>query len=132
MLGSAAVRSTLVARLLAVLASLAIAILLLIPLPAPVEGFGPPESDKAMHVLLFGVLAVLWAWALRAATLRRLTAVAAAVALYGGALELLQTLTPYRSCDWRDFAADAAGALLAVGAWRLLGRARAWQTPQRD
>jgi len=131
------VRATAVARLLAVLASVAIAILLLIPLPAPVEGLGPPESDKVMHALLFGILAALWAWALRTRTTLRVLAVAGAVALYGGGLELLQALTPYRNCDWRDFAADAGGALLAAGVWRLLGRrlldrAAPWQTAQRD
>jgi VanZ family protein len=126
------VRSTPVARALAVLATLAIAVLLLIPLPAAAEGFGPPESDKVLHLLLFGVLTLLWAWALRPARAPALLGLAAAVALYGGALELLQALTPYRSCDWRDFAADATGALLAAGLWRLLGRLPAWQTPQRD
>ena len=125
-------RSPLPARLLAVLATVAVAVLLLIPLPVPPEGFGPPESDKLMHALLFGVLALLWAWTLSARQTSRIVAVAAAVSLYGGALELLQALTPERSSDWRDFAADAAGALLAALAWRLLGRVGPWQTAERD
>jgi len=114
-----------VARALAVLATLAIAVLLLIPLPAAAEGFGPPESDKVAHVLLFGGLTLLWAWAVRPARAAMLLALAAAVALYGGALELLQALTPYRSCDWRDFLADAVGAALATGGWWAGNRAAA-------
>lgn len=98
----------------AILATLATGVLLLVPMPAGAEGIGPPQSDKIVHVALFGGLAGLWWWALRPLPRGRSLALCAGVALYGGLLELLQTLTPYRTGDWLDFAADAAGAAAAA------------------
>lgn len=105
---------------LAVAATAAIAVLLLIPLPLPPEGLGPPESDKVAHALLFGALAVSWGWALRPARGRGWLALALAVTAYGGALELLQALTPYRNADLADLAGDGLGAFAAVLVARLL------------
>ncbi len=107
----AASRSLFVA---AVLATLGTGVLLLVPMPAGAEGIGPPQSDKIVHVVLFGGLAGLWWWALRPLPRARSLALCTCVALYGGLLELLQMLTPYRSGDWLDFAADAAGAAVAA------------------
>lgn len=112
-------------RVVAILATVLVGVLLLIPLPAPPPGFGPPEPDKLAHLVLFGILAALWSVAIRPA---RFVAVGLAVTFYGGLLELLQGLTSYRDCDLRDFAADALGAAIAVG---LLGALGAWQTLRR-
>jgi len=113
-----------VVRRLAIVATLAVAVLLLLPLPAPPPELAPPESDKAVHALLFGGLTVLWAWSERALRGRALAMVAVAVALYGGALELVQALTSYRTADVRDFAADAAGCALAAALVRAFAAVR--------
>jgi VanZ family protein len=41
------------------------------------------------------------------------------VLLLGGLLEILQKLSPGRSCDWLDFAADTGGALAGAALVRL-------------
>jgi VanZ family protein len=84
----------------------------------------PPESDKVVHIVLFGGLAALWAWSLRAWRGRALVVVAAAVALYGGLLELAQGLTTYRTADWNDFFADAIGCAVAGALVRLVAAVR--------
>lgn len=40
----------------------------------------------------------------------------------GVVTELVQTLTPDRACDLRDWLADAAGAALALGIWAVSRR----------
>ena len=80
------------------------------------------------HLAAFGGLAVLLArgfgyWG-RAALPAARDAAVAAISL-GGLLELLQSLTRYRSPDWADFAADALGAALAYLALRALNTAAA-------
>lgn len=114
--------------LTAIVATLAVGVLCLVPIPQAAEGIGPPASDKYAHVLLFGGLAVLW-WRVVPG---RSWLVGVAVALYGGLLELLQGLTVYRACDVVDFLADALGAALALGgvALGLWFRARAAQRLQ--
>ena len=76
-------------------------------------------SDKLLHALAFGGLALLLA---RAAHWFRLNLSLAKKLLFGGAgssllgllLELCQALTVYRSADIWDWVADTLGALLAV------------------
>lgn len=113
-------------RRLAWTATVAVGLLLVLPMPAGAEAVAPPGSDKLVHVLLFGALAVLWRWALAARSPRSALAIGAAVWLYGGALELVQALIPYRSCEWGDFLADGLGAGLGLAlAWGVdLVRAR--------
>lgn len=70
---------------------------------------GPEMSDKAVHAFgyaLLGALAV-------ASGLGWPAAVAVAVGI-GFALEVVQRLTGYRSFEWADLAADAAGALVGA------------------
>jgi len=82
-----------------------------------------PQSDKMAHASVYGVLgalafrAIRLTWA-RAARSRPLTA-AAAIAfatLYGISDELHQTLTPQRTPDWHDVAADMLGGALGAAA----------------
>ena len=118
--------SRLKAKWLAWSATIAVAVLCLIPIPQGAEGAAPPESDKLAHVLLFGGLALLW-WRVLP---RRWLLVSAGVTLYGGLMELLQALTPYRSCDLMDFLADGLGVALALvlamlATWR--PRPRFWR-----
>jgi VanZ family protein len=72
--------------------------------PTPTTGW-----DKANHALAFAVLAVLGLVSYP----RRKVALLAGLLAYGGAIELLQGLTDYRSAEWLDLAADGVG--LALG-----------------
>jgi VanZ family protein len=78
-----------------------------------------PQSDKLAHALLYGVLAGLLWRALdrirdgKAAVATALTAILLAT-VYGISDEVHQLWTPLRTADWRDVAADAAGATLGA------------------
>lgn len=74
--------------------------------PAPYMPATP--WDKANHVLAFAVLALLGCGSYRG----RIAAVLLGLLAYGGAIELLQALTPYRTGDATDLVADAIGLLL--------------------
>jgi len=84
----------------------------------PLSGFR--FSDKGLHTVVFGVLAVLFC---RAISPGRVTAGVAALsfllaAAYGATDELHQWMVPSRVASWADFAADAVGAALgALGYW---------------
>ena len=89
-----------------------------------------PHADKAVHALIFGLLAALTARALRAAgwgVRRALWTAVLAASLYGALDEWHQSFVPGRDADPRDWAADTAGALLgaalAVGLPRRRARA---------
>jgi VanZ family protein len=88
-------------------------VLLLARVPEPIEELGGlPSLDKLAHVALFFAVARSW---LALALPRRpaaVVAVVAAAALYGGALELVQSLVGRRN-EALDLAADALGAALA-------------------
>ena len=73
-------------------------------LPLPTTGW-----DKANHALAFAILAVLGL----ASYPRRMTLVLLALLAYGGLIEVLQGLTPYRTAEWLDLGADSVG--LAIG-----------------
>src|SRR5438132_12906328 len=87
--------------------SCALAVLVLSLLPPSVQ---VPSTgwDKSNHLLAFAILAVL---GLRAYPGRSGTVLAALLA-YGGLIEVLQSLTSYRSADWQDLIADALGLAL--------------------
>lgn len=85
----------------------------------PLKSLPGPEfelKDKVWHLAAFGGLSGLVARALgyfgREAPLAARDAALAGVA-FGGLLEILQGLTPYRSPDWLDFLADSLGAGIA-------------------
>ncbi|MEO8502413.1 MAG: VanZ family protein [Acidobacteriota bacterium] len=101
-------------------ATVAVAVLCLIPIPQGAEGAALPESDKVVHVLMFGGLALLW-WRVLP---RRWLLLSVTVTLYGGLMELLQALTPYRSCDLMDFLADGLGVAIALAGAALWARRR--------
>lgn len=84
----------------------------------PVQG-----GDKLHHLLAYAVLMYWWGMLQP----RRLGGWALALVMLGAALEFAQSLTPSRSMEWQDAAANAAGvalalALLATPASRLVGR----------
>lgn len=97
----------------------------------PLEKLPGPDfalADKVWHAVAFGGLALLLARVAlffgRPAPRAAWLGAAAATAL-GGALEVLQSFSPFRSADFADFVADALGAALVLGALRALGTAAA-------
>ncbi len=103
-------------------------------LPAPAPEIGQvPVSDKALHALEYGLLAVLLAMALattRDPRIRSQPALLAFIiaAVYGASDELHQPLVPSRVGDLIDLAWDVAGAAIAAVAFHVValrGRGRA-------
>ena len=85
--------------------------------PAPGGPAGPPGADKAVHAVLFLLLAATARWALGPAH-----RVLAAVLVYAVASEVVQALLlTERSGDPLDVLADAAGA---TAGWVLARRLR--------
>jgi VanZ family protein len=95
-------------------------------IPASREVVGViPALDKAIHFVLFGGLALLLFWNLGWNSRFVTTLLPVALALTLAALvELVQDPLPYRSGDFLDFAAGAAGALVVAAAVALWGRGR--------
>lgn len=118
------------ARLLLLLALMAITVLALIPqTEVPVTTLW----DKADHALAFLVLGVLAQWAFPAA--RFVLPITPALIGYGALLEILQTLTPTRVGSFADLVADLIGIFLAAGLIKLagsFGRNASAQMPTRD
>ncbi|MGI4778950.1 MAG: VanZ family protein [Janthinobacterium lividum] len=85
----------------------AIMVLALLPLSQPLPSTG---WDKSNHMLGFATLAFLSHWAWPGRTAHAL----AALLVYGGLVEVLQSFTPDRSADLVDVVADGIG--LAIGA----------------
>ena len=81
--------------------------------------------DKAQHALAFAGLAGLGALAYP----RRIGLLAVGLLVFGGAIELAQAATGWRSGDWADWLADAvglvAGLALALLSRRVLARSPA-------
>lgn len=91
---------------------LCMAAVLALCLMPPAQHLPSTGWDKANHALAFAVLAVLGLAAYCGRTARVLLGLLA----FGGAIEVLQSLTGYRTAEWLDLLADAAG--IAAG-WQL-------------
>ncbi len=77
---------------------------------APID-YLPKWSDKVEHGLVHLALA---GWFLQIYHgQRHWLLVSLACLAFGGTIELMQMLTPTRSAEWLDFAADGAGILAA-------------------
>lgn len=82
--------------------------------------------DWVAHGVLFALLAWVWCGpAARAGRVGGVLLAATGAVAYGAAIEVVQMQLGYRSGEWMDLAADAAGvavgALVAAGIWpRLL------------
>ncbi len=74
--------------------------------------------DKTNHLLGFAVLGLLGLWSYPGRTVTVLLGLLA----YGGLIEVLQSLTPYRLAEWADLLADALGLLLGAVLARLFLR----------
>jgi hypothetical protein len=82
----------------------------------------PTLVQKAMHVVTYAMLAVLWVWtldAIQSRTQRMLFAVIIAIS-FGAALESYQTRVPGRFGTIYDVALNASGALIGVAIALLL------------
>lgn len=91
----------------------------------PDTGIDIEQGDKYGHALAYLAL-TLWYGQL-CATRRALAVRALAFIALGGAIELAQGLTDYRSCDWRDFLADLLGVALGFALARTrFGAMLAW------
>ncbi|UXI68226.1 VanZ family protein [Tahibacter amnicola] len=89
---------------------LLVAMLVVCLLPAPAVVGEVPMGDKFAHLAGFAAL-MGWYAQIYAAPADRLRCAVGAVA-FGGLIELLQALVPYRAADGMDLAADALGVLL--------------------
>ncbi len=81
-------------------------------------------TDKLLHALVFGGLAVLCLRAQRSLLPQWSFGKHLAVALFassfvGAMLEVCQWFTSYRSADVLDWLADTVGAVLVLGLWAL-------------
>ncbi len=88
-------------------------VLMLVAFFAPVPALPsslPSDSDKVVHIGIFLGFAVLHQLDRRASVWRTLLLSLA----FAGAVELVQSLIPYRSGDWRDFAAGGVGAVAGI------------------
>ena len=74
--------------------------------------------DKTNHLLGFAVLGLLGCRSYPG----HAAAVLLALLAYGGLIEVLQSLTPYRLAEWADLLADALGLLLGAVLARLFMR----------
>jgi VanZ family protein len=84
-------------------------------IPIPV----PSQFDKVVHFWVFLGFALLL-YLDRRPTLGTTLLVSLA---FAGGIELVQALLPYRSGDWRDLVAGAAGAGMGVGLMLASGKA---------
>ncbi len=93
--------------------------LFLVPVPAG-PGPGPRWLDKLVHFGLFLGFALLDRLTERAGWTRILLVSIG----FAGGVELLQGLLGYRSAEWLDFVAGAAGAAAGSGVLMILDRRR--------
>lgn len=77
--------------------------------------------DKSNHLFGFLTLAVLGLLAYPSRRRRVLIG----LLLFGGLIELLQSLTPYRFAEWADWLADALGIVVGYGLQTLYCRCSA-------
>ena len=92
-------------------------------LPHPQSGWLDLLFSSAAHMFMFGVLAVLWAWALGQGRYGWLVALALTL-LYALSDEFHQSFVPGRHADPADLVCDALGALVGLAAWAWLRRWR--------
>jgi VanZ family protein len=86
----------------------------------PLGGSGDPTlpaADKLLHGVGYAVLAATACWARREHTLEGSLVVVAAVACFGGVVELLQFPLPTRHTSLADAAANTVGAAIGTLCW---------------
>ncbi len=89
-----------------------VALLALTLAPMPGSVYPPSLTDKLVHFLLFGGLALLIHWNLVSqSVIARVLAATTLSVLAAGAIELAQGVLPYRAADVLDLTAGAVGAV---------------------
>jgi VanZ family protein len=88
--------------------AIALVVVMALALMPPRVPLPVTDWDKANHAIAFTILALLGL----ASFPQRKAALLAGLLAYGGAIELLQGLTDYRTAEWLDWGADGAGLLL--------------------
>lgn len=78
----------------------------------PLSGGAIGQWDKAVHLAMYGVFAVLGYWAVRQP--RAFFYLCIALVAYGGLMEILQSLTPGRMMSAYDFVANTLGVMLGA------------------
>jgi VanZ family protein len=79
------------------------------------------NHDKCTHLLAFGYLTGAFSMVyFRWTTWRRTAGIMIA---YGGLIEVVQALLPYRSCSWLDLMADSVGISLALSGMYVINKA---------
>ncbi len=98
-----------------------LAVVIAVESVSAVPGVGPAwlSFDKLAHFGVFGLLATTIARLDEVARRRGIGAwwAVVIVSAFGGATELLQSLTPMRSMEFDDWVADALGAAVAVACY---------------
>lgn len=104
------------ALLIAILVTVAIAILSLTSVPKLNLGFNFKSSDKFLHILAYFVLSSIWYFSLKEKIKKpsfKYTLIVCMI-IYGIILELLQGgMTTYRTGDFYDVIANTIGIILA-------------------
>ena len=82
-------------------------------------------SDKVLHAVEYGILAVLcfraFRWAAGPAVARQaVVAAIVAASVYGVTDEVHQFFVPFRESSWLDWLADTAGAAIGGISWRFI------------
>ena len=82
-------------------------------------------SDKVLHAVEYGILAVLcfraFRWAAGPAVARQaVVAAIVAASVYGVTDEVHQFFVPFRESSWLDWLADTAGAAIGALSWRAI------------
>ena len=95
---------------------------------APIPLTDVPGIDKWLHAITFAILAL---WFTGQYARSSYWKIAAGLIAYGAAIEIGQSMIPYRTAEWGDLAADVAGVLLGVvialvltGGWSM--KVEAW------
>jgi len=100
--------------------SVCLVVVLVVALMPPQAIVPPTGWDKANHAMAFAVLAMLGCSAFP----ERKAPVLLGLLAYGGLIELLQSLTGYRTAETLDVVADGVGLLVGWTFTRLLWRIR--------
>lgn len=84
-------------------------------------------SDKVLHAVEYGILALLcyraFRWAAGPAVVRQAVLLAIVTAsAYGITDEMHQAFVPFRESGWQDWLADTIGAAIGALSWRFLDR----------
>jgi len=82
-------------------------------------------SDKVLHAVEYGILALLcyraFRWAAGPAVARQAVVLAIVTAsVYGITDEVHQLFVPFRDSSWQDWLADTIGAAIGALSWRFL------------